>query len=99
MTSKTEDFTRALGACLATTTSANRKTLAAAYNALPSRLIKSQFLDALFAAIEDACLVLLRHNARDLPRTIFRAQHGHLGRRLARATVNRRRKVAIESGM
>lgn len=56
MTSKTEDFTRALGACLATTTSANRKTLAAAYNALPSRLVKSHVLDALFATIEDACL-------------------------------------------
>jgi hypothetical protein len=36
---------------------------------------------------------------RDLLRAIFRAQQGHLDRRLARATIIRRRKVAIEFGM
>ena len=51
------------------------------------------------AEIFVAVLVLLRHNTRELARPNFRAQHGHLGRRLARATINRRRNVAIESGM
>src|SRR6266851_4210344 len=35
----------------------------------------------------------------DLLRWIFRVQHGHLDRRLASATTNRRRRVAIEFGM
>ena len=44
-------------------------------------------------------LVLLRHKMRDLFRAIFPAQQGHLDRRLASATIIRRRKVAIEFGM
>jgi hypothetical protein len=57
MTRKIENFTKALGACLATTTSTNRMTLAAAYDALPSRLTKRRLVGALFATIEDACMV------------------------------------------
>src|SRR5437667_4856865 len=44
-------------------------------------------------------LVLLCHKRMDLLRWIFRVQHGHLDRRLASATTNRRRRVAIEFGM
>src|SRR5580658_8871218 len=44
-------------------------------------------------------LVLLRHKWRVLLRAIFRTQQGHLDKRLARATIIRRRRVAIELGM
>src|SRR5580658_3075605 len=47
----------------------------------------------------DAALVLLRHKWRVLLRAIFRTQQGHLDKRLARATIIRRRRVAIELGM
>src|SRR5215470_3002974 len=45
-------------------------------------------------------LVLLRHKfLRCSERTICAAQHGHRGRLLTMARINRRRMVAIEFGM
>ncbi|MGH8623289.1 MAG: hypothetical protein ACRET3_14235, partial [Burkholderiales bacterium] len=44
-------------------------------------------------------LVLLRHKLRRLRAAFVRAQQGHRGALLTRATIRRRRMVAIELGM
>jgi len=55
---------------------------------------------ACFTDARDAALVLLRHNGRwRLCWRLLAPQHGHRGSRLTRATMRRRRMVAIELGM
>src|SRR4029450_854638 len=43
--------------------------------------------------LQSCVLFLLRHKMRDLLRARFRVQQGHLDKRMARATIIRRRKV------
>jgi hypothetical protein len=44
------------------------------------------------------CLVLLRHKFKGTRRAVEARQHGHRGKRLTRASMMRRRTVAIEFG-
>src|SRR5215471_4078401 len=70
-----------------------------AYGQVKLPEIRHQPKCALSARLRNA-LVLLRHKRLRLERALVKpVQHGHRGRRLAIATINRRRMVAIELGM
>jgi hypothetical protein len=55
-------------------------------------------LMTLFAPLKRLRLVLLRHKFICMRRAIEARQHGHSGKRLTRASMMRRRMVAIEFG-